>query len=192
MSKLALRSTARNYKSIAPRAAAAWLEGRPDAQLLDVREPVEFAGARIPGSRLLPLGRLAGALATIDPASPVLCVCRSGRRSAEAAATLLANGFSDVTCLEGGLLAWQDAGLAVERDIRPPWPLERQVRLVAGLLVLAGVGFSLRWPWAIGLSAFVGAGLTFAGLTDWCGMGLLLAKAPWNRRSSAVCGIRNQ
>jgi hypothetical protein len=71
-----------------------------------------------------------------------------------------------------------------------PWSLDRQVRFAAGLLVLVGLALALRWPAAIALSWFVGGGLVFAALTDWCGMGLLLAKAPWNRvrNAGAACG----
>jgi hypothetical protein len=87
-----------------------------------------------------------------------------------------------VTSLSGGMSAWERAGLPVEREARAPWSLERQVRLSAGSLVLLGT--VLGWlvhPAFFGLSAFVGAGLIFAAITDWCGMGLLLARAPWNR-----------
>ena len=87
--------------------------------------------------------------------------------------------------MTGGVAAWKAAGLPVEKDEHAPWSLERQVRVVAGALVVTGVvlGFWIH-PGFFGLSAFVGAGLVFAGITDWCGMGLLLAKAPWNRRSN--------
>ncbi|NIP94254.1 MAG: DUF2892 domain-containing protein, partial [Akkermansiaceae bacterium] len=77
------------------------------------------------------------------------------------------------------------AGLPTERDETAPWPLERQLRLAAGLLVLTGLTLALFWPGAIVLSWLVGGGLVFAALADWCGMGLLLAKAPWNRPGRA-------
>jgi rhodanese-related sulfurtransferase len=100
----------------------------------------------------------------------------------------VALGFDQVQQLDGGLTAWEQAGFPLEKDDRAPWALERhelgttvQVRLAAGLLVLAGLSLSLVWPSAIGLSRFVGAGLLFAAVRDWCGMGLLLAKMPWNR-----------
>ena len=150
-------------------------------QLVDVREHPEFAAGRIAGARLLPLGELERRVAELDRSRPVVCVCRSGRRSAQAAEKLVALGFSRVHQLDGGLLAWEQAGLPVEKDAHAPWALERQVRFAAGLLVLAGLGLSLIWPVAVALSWFVGAGLVFAAVTDWCGMGLLLAKLPWNR-----------
>ena len=88
--------------------------------------------------------------------------------------------------MEGGTLAWGDAGLPLERGRISMISLERQVRIAAGSLVLIGLilGYFVT-PWFIALSAFVGAGLVFAGITDYCGMGLLLAKLPWNTRQSA-------
>jgi len=150
-------------------------------QLLDVREHPEFAAGRIAGSHCLPLGELERNAAGLSRNRPVVCLCRSGKRAAQAAEKLAALGFTDVLRLEGGLLAWEQAGLPLEKDAHAPWALERQVRLAAGLLVLMGLGFSLVWPPAIGLSWLVGGGLAFAALTDWCGMGLLLAKMPWNQ-----------
>ena len=89
--------------------------------------------------------------------------------------------------LEGGVTAWEQAGLPVKRG-KTVLSLERQVRVAAGLLVLTGVvlGFLVH-PAFFGLAAFVGAGLTFAGLTDWCGMAMLLAKMPWNQRGGTCC-----
>lgn len=150
-------------------------------QLVDVREHPEYAGGRIAGARLLPLGELERRAGELDRAAPVVCVCRSGKRSAQAAEKLAALGFTRVHQLDGGLVAWEQAGLPLEKDTHAPWALERQVRFAAGLLVLAGLGLALIWPAVIALSWFVGAGLVFAAATDWCGMGLLLAKMPWNR-----------
>jgi hypothetical protein len=92
----------------------------------------------------------------------------------------VALGFDQVQQLDGGLTAWEQARFPLEKDERAPWALERQVRLAAGLLVLARFSLSLVWPPAIGLSWFVAAGLVFAAVRDWCGIGLLLAKMPWN------------
>jgi len=94
-----------------------------------------------------------------------------------------AAGFPNVLSVEGGTDAWQRAGLPVVRGQDKVISLERQVRIAAGLLVLIGIAMGwLVHPVFLGLSAFVGAGLTFAGITDWCGMGMLLAKMPWNQR----------
>jgi rhodanese-related sulfurtransferase len=154
-------------------------------QIVDVRSGGEFAGGRITGAKLLPLAELSTRQHELDRETPVVCVCQGGRRSACARDQLLQLGCTDVASLTGGMNAWARAGLPVEKDAGAPWALERQVRVTAGGLVLLGVG--LGWfvhPLFFGLSAFVGAGLVFAGVTDWCGMGLLLARAPWNRRAS--------
>lgn len=160
-------------------------------QLVDVREAPEFAGGRIAGARLIPLGTLAKRAGELDRSRPVVLVCRSGKRSEQAREQLAALGFGQIACLDGGLMAWEAAGQPVEKDAHAPWSLERQVRVAAGALVLLGVGLGFfLHPGFFGLSAFVGAGLIFAGVTDWCGMGLLIAKAPWNRRRDGVCCTR--
>jgi rhodanese-related sulfurtransferase len=173
---------------IAPVELRARLERGEPLQLIDVREHPEFASGRLAGSRLIPLGQLERRAAEMDPAQPVVCLCRSGKRAAQAAETLSGLGLTRVARLEGGLLAWEQAGLPLEKDAHAPWALERQVRFTAGLLVLFGLGLSLVWPPAIGLSWFVGAGLVFAAMTDWCGMGLLLARMPWNRPAKSHAG----
>ena len=96
-------------------------------------------------------------------------------------------GFTDCQVVEGGTLGWAEAGLPVNRGTTKVISLERQVRIAAGLLVLTGVALG-TWvhPGFYGISAFVGAGLTFAGITDWCGMAMLLAKMPWNQRPVGV------
>jgi rhodanese-related sulfurtransferase len=159
------------------------LEAGEPLQLVDVREEPEFAAARLAGARLIPLGEMERRAAELDRSRPLVLMCRSGKRSGQAREQLSGLGFNNMACLTGGLTAWEAAGLPVERDASAPWALERQVRIAAGSLVLLGValGFFVH-PGFYGLSAFVGVGLVFAGITDWCGMGLLLAKAPWNRR----------
>ena len=153
-------------------------------QLADVREYPEFAAGRIAGSRLLPLGELERSASALDRVQPVVCVCRSGKRSAPAAEKLTALGFTDVRQLGGGLLAWEQAGLPLEKDVHAPWALERQVRLVAGLLVLLGLGLSHIWSVAIALAWFVPLGLVFSAITDSCAMGMLIAKLPWNMQAA--------
>ena len=157
--------------------------------LLDVREYPEFAGGRLPGARLLPLAELERRAGELPRDREIVTVCRTGRRSAEAAAKLTQLGFEKVSGLDGGVMAWEQAGLPVERDARAPWALERQVRLVAGLLALLGLGLSHVWPVAIALAWFVPAGLVFAAITDSCAMGMLIAKLPWNRRSGPACSL---
>ncbi len=168
--------------------------GAPAPLLLDVRTPLEHQEVHHPQARLVPLDELdAPGLANKEGAdSEVVVICRSGGRAKKAADKLAAAGMSNVCILEGGMLAWDAAGLPVNRG-KKIMSLERQVRVAAGSLVLAGVILG-TWvhPGFYGLSAFVGAGLVFAGITDWCGMGLLLAKAPWNKAPgcSAASGSR--
>jgi rhodanese-related sulfurtransferase len=150
-------------------------------QIIDVREYPEYAAGHIAGSQLVPLVELESRASELNRQETIVCVCHSGKRSAQAADKLVTLGFHHVYQLAGGLLAWEEAKLPLEKTGRRPWLLERQVRLAAGLLVVAGLGLSLLWPPAVGLAWFVGAGLIFAALTNWCGMGLLLARLPWNR-----------
>lgn len=157
--------------------------GKEDLHLVDVREYAEFAGGRVSGAKLLPLGEIEKRHAEIDHAKPIYVMCRTGRRSGEAQKKLKSLGFTNVINVAGGFKAWKKEDLPFEKDDKAPWALERQVRFVAGLLVLLGVFLSLTvHPYFIVISAFVGAGLTFAGATDWCGMAMLLAKMPWNQK----------
>jgi rhodanese-related sulfurtransferase len=113
--------------------------------------------------------------------TPLYLLCRTGTRAQQAWKRLHDAGFTHVVCVEGGTEAWEQAGLPVVRG-RGVIALDRQVRIAAGLLVLLGVGLSiLVHPAFVALSAFVGTGLLFAGITDTCGMAMLLAKMPWNQ-----------
>jgi rhodanese-related sulfurtransferase len=172
-----------------PSALQAILAGPASPLLLDVREFPEFAGGHLEGARLLPLNDLERGAGKLPKDREIVCICRSGRRSAEAAATLGQLGFAKVSQLAGGVTAWTEAGLPLEREARAPWALERQVRLVAGLLVLLGLGLSRVWPVAIALAWFVPLGLVFAAVTDSCAMGMLIAKLPWNRRTTSACSL---
>jgi rhodanese-related sulfurtransferase len=158
--------------------------GSEGAILIDVREPVEFAGSRIAGANLVPLGEIESRNGELDREKNVYLVCRSGRRSGEAQRKLFALGFANVINVSGGIDAWKRSGLAVERDELAPWSIERQVRFTAGLLVLIGVLLSVFvHPYFIVLSGSVGFGLAFTATIDWCGMGMLIAKMPWNKRA---------
>jgi rhodanese-related sulfurtransferase len=159
------------------------LTGQPDLQLIDVRTPVEFAEVHVPLARNIPLDELKTDLLPIPKNQPVYLLCRTGRRAEKAAGEFLKNGFIQPIVVEGGTLAWIEANLPVARGVVKVISLERQVRIAAGSLVVAGI--LLGWfvhRGFFGLSAFVGAGLVFAGITDFCGMGLLLAKMPWNKK----------
>jgi rhodanese-related sulfurtransferase len=150
--------------------------------LVDVREPVEHAEVHIPGARLIPLGQLEQRVEEIDRSCPVVVMCQSGKRGAEAREKLTKLGFTGVRNLDGGILAWKSAGLPVTETSRKVLPLMRQVQITIGLGVLTGVVLSkLVDPNFIYLSAFFGAGLIFAGSTGWCGLAILMSKMPWNR-----------
>ena len=150
------------------------------AILVDVREADEHARERVPGARHNPLSRLAVMEAPAGKA--VIFHCRSGARTAANAARLAGAASCEAYILEGGLDAWKKAGLPTAIDRHQPIEIMRQVQIVAGSLVLLGVALGV-WvaPAFFALSAFVGAGLAFAGITGWCGMARLLAVMPWNR-----------
>lgn len=161
----------------------------PDLVLIDVRSPAEFRAEHIPGSINLPLDQLdeAAIARQCGEGQTVCLVCKSGQRAAVAAERLAtktpAPGKFALTRLEGGINALAECNVALNRASGGVISLERQVRIAAGGLVLLGVliGSALH-PAGFALSALVGAGLVVAGVTDWCGMGLLLARLPWNAR----------
>jgi rhodanese-related sulfurtransferase len=159
--------------------ARTWLdEGK--ASLVDVRGADEYAREHIDGAQLLPLPMLSPNCLRV--ASPVIFYCRSGARTSAQSTALAQAAGGPAYVLDGGLEAWRAAGLPTKIDRSQPLEIMRQVQLVAGALILTGV--LLGWfvaPGFFGLSAFVGAGLMFAGATGWCGMAKLLAHMPWNR-----------
>lgn len=159
------------------------LAGEP-IELIDVRTPVEFREIHVPFARNLPLDQLKPtelAEARPDGERPLFVICRSGSRGQQACDKLRAIGYTNVVNVSGGTQAWAEAGLPVVHGQKAV-SLERQVRIAAGLLVVLGavLGWLVHPGW-IGLSALVGAGLIFAGVTDTCGMAMLLARMPWNR-----------
>ncbi|HRH40841.1 MAG TPA: rhodanese-like domain-containing protein [Pyrinomonadaceae bacterium] len=162
-----------------------------NAQIIDVRERAEFAGGRISEAKSFPLGELEKRAVEFDRTKPIFVICRTGRRSLKAQKKLNGLGFNNVINVKGGFEAWKKEGLPFERDENAPWALERQVRLTAGLLVFVGVlaNFFIH-PYFIWLAGFIGLGLIFAAVTDTCAMGMILAKMPWNKQSSAEanCG----
>jgi rhodanese-related sulfurtransferase len=167
-------------------------DGRP-VDLIDVRTPAEFNAVHAEGARLAPLGQIEPAKVMSSrrgrQEDPVFLICKSGSRSEKVLEQFDAAGFENVACVEGGTDAWEQAGLPVVRG-RRTISLERQVRIGAGALVLIGVMLGvLVHPWLLAIAAFVGAGLMFAGIADFCGMALVLARMPWNRGSGvdAAC-----
>jgi rhodanese-related sulfurtransferase len=154
-------------------------------EVIDVRTPAEFREVHSTLARNEPLDALnpAAIMAARHRGAdqPLYIICRSGNRSGKACQQFIKAGYTNVVNIEGGTNAWDEAGLPVVRG-RKAISLERQVRISAGFLVLPGVllGFVVH-PLFMGLAAFVGSGLIFAGITDTCGMAMLLAKLPWNQ-----------
>jgi rhodanese-related sulfurtransferase len=174
-------------KTILPKEVHERQQRGESAHLLDVRTPAEHAEVHVPGVHLLPLDRLdaeqMARSAGFTKDTPLYILCRSGNRAKQAAEKLERAGFSACHVVEGGTMGWVEAGLPVNHGQSRVISLERQVRIAAGALVLTGVVLaSVVHPAFVWLSGFVGAGLIFAGITDWCGMGMLIAKLPWNQR----------
>jgi rhodanese-related sulfurtransferase len=177
---------AETVRQASPEDVARWLD-QGDAVLIDVREDFEHAEESIDNAIHTPL-------AAVDPETirqahagrRIVFHCKAGPRSRDAASRLAAAG-EPVYCLAGGIDAWRAAGLPVTRSANAPkLPVMRQVQIAAGSLVVIGVALgTLVSPWFLALSAFVGCGLVFAGVTGWCGMARLLGAMPWNRPPKA-------
>lgn len=152
------------------------------AVLVDIREPDEFARSHVPGAQSQPLSTWEKAHLTIEPDADVIFTCRSGVRTAGACDRLAGRVSGEAFVLDGGLDAWTKAGLPIKTNAEAPLEIMRQVQIAAGSLVLIGVllGYLVAPAW-FALAAFVGAGLTFAGISGFCGMARLLMLAPWNR-----------
>lgn len=185
-----------NIHTITPERLAELHRDTPQLPLIDVRTPAEYREVHVAGSQNIPLAQL-------DPAEvmqahrggseePLYVICQSGGRGRQACERFLAAGYSNVVNVQGGTQQCVAAGLPVVRG-KKTISLERQVRIAAGTLVLLGaILAALVHPAFIALAAFVGAGLVFAGLTDTCGMGMLLASMPWNQNGGPVqaCKVR--
>lgn len=156
-----------------------------DFKLIDVRTPAEFETLHATGAQNFPLDKLDADSLTEDKKT-IAVICQSGQRSLKASGKLLAAGIKNVVSVDGGTAAWQKAGLPVTPG-KQTISLERQVRIVAGSITLAGAIAAIISGnvYFAGIPAFIGAGLTFAGITDTCGMALVLAKMPWNSRKAA-------
>ncbi|HIK94949.1 MAG TPA: DUF2892 domain-containing protein [Planctomycetes bacterium] len=161
------------------------LDGQGNVDVIDVRTPVEFREVRAVVARNVPLDSLNPHAVMKEwngtASDPLYVICRSGTLAAKACQQFIDAGYTNVVNVEGGTQAWDEAGLPVIRG-KKAISLERQVRIAAGFLVLLGavLGFFVN-PYFMGLSAFVGGGLMFAGITDTCGMGMMLARMPWNQ-----------
>src|SRR5690606_5702450 len=167
--------------SLSPADVAARLKA-DQAVLIDVREPDEHAREHIAGAVTAPLSVFEGAELSLKPGKDAIFMCRSGSRTAGNCHRLAALIDGPAHVLEGGLAAWQTAGLPVRAERKPPLEPMRQVQMAAGGLILLGGALGVMvHPGFWGISAFVGAGLFVAGATGFCGMARLLAVMPWNR-----------
>ena len=180
-----------SHTTITPATLARELSGTPGLTVIDVRTPAEFAEVHAVPARNIPLPEVStaslAAAGHAAPGLPVYILCQTGRRALAAADALSAAGCARPVVVEGGTVAGAAAGLPVVRGGTKAVSLERQVRIAAGSLVLVGVILSqFVHPGFVWLSGFVGAGLVFAGVTDFCGMGILLSRAPWNRSRPAA------
>ncbi len=161
-------------------------------QLLDVRSHAEHAAVHVPGVQLTPLGEIDADTFTHESGfakdQPLYIFCASGNRAKHAADRLSKLGYAQCQVVEGGTEAWVKAGLPVNRGTTAMVSLENQVRIAAGGIVLTGVLLTqFVNPAFIWLSGFVGVGLLISGFTDWCGMGMLIARMPWNQRGGGDC-----
>ena len=181
-------------KNITVQELQAILAAGTPVDLIDVRTPAEYASAHVPGARLHQLDGLdCGAVLASREAeahSPIYLLCHGGTRAGKAAVKFAEAGFSGAVVVEGGTQAWVDAGLPVEREAKGAvLPLDRQLQLVIGALVVTGVLLShfvdVHWIW---LSGFVGAGLIMAGTTGFCPMRSLIALMPWNQKGKCCSG----
>lgn len=172
--------------SLSPREVADRLKAG-SARLVDIREADEFAREHVGGAAPAPLSAFEKADLSIHASRDIVFMCRTGNRTGMNCDRLAARVDGPAFVLEGGLDAWKKAGLPTRLDKGQPIELMRQVQMVAGGLILTGALLGLLVnPAFWGLSAFVGAGLFFAGLTGFCGMARLLALAPWNRAARAA------
>lgn len=174
-----------SVKTMGPQEFAKLIQADQRIDLIDVRTPVEFHEVHVQGARNVPLDRLSPVEVQNErngtAEEPLYLICRGGNRAEQACRRFLEAGFTQVVNIEGGTQACEQAGLAVIRG-KKAVALERQVRIAAGALVLLGVVLgTFVHPYFVGLSAFVGAGLMFAGITDTCAMGMLIARMPWNQ-----------
>jgi rhodanese-related sulfurtransferase len=187
-----VKENAMTLSTITPKQLHDEIRSGKKINLIDVRTPVEFREVHVSCAKNVPLDRISAAQHSEipnDAAAPTYVICKSGGRSKQACDKLVAGGYKNIINVEGGTSACEQAGLPVVRG-KKAMSLERQVRIAAGTLVFIGTLLAAFVnDWFALLPGFVGAGLVFAGLTDTCGMGMILARMPWNQvsNSSASC-----
>lgn len=165
--------------------------GNWSGRFVDVRNFDEYASERLEGTRCVPLDRLMFEASSWDPDECVLLLCKSGMRATQGAQQLEQAGFRDVRIVEGGINACRKAGLAILQD-RKTLPIQRQVFIAAGIVLLAGLGLSLVHPWFLAIDWFVAGMLVVAGWTGFCPMAIMLKVMPWNRSDAspgASCAV---
>lgn len=149
---------------------------------INVCTPDEYKEKHIAGVRSVPLDEIERHLAEFKDKKTIYVHCRSGRRGVAAIEKLSALGITaELVNVEGGILAWEGAGYSTNR-ISSRISLMRQTFIAAGVLSIAAhvLALTVSLTWLL-LSVAIGIGLTFAGLTGWCGMTLMLARMPWNK-----------
>jgi rhodanese-related sulfurtransferase len=169
-------------KNIDAKTLEKWLKNN-EAVVVDVREPAEHEAEKISGSNLLPLANVSKNSLPQCAGKKLVLHCRSGKRSSSACQKLLEQDPNlEIYNLEGGIMAWGENGCEVKKSGKFCLPLDQQVQLTIGLGVLFGVilGYLVNENFFL-LSGFFGAGLTFAGLSGYCGLAVLMAKMPWNK-----------
>ncbi|MEM6107135.1 rhodanese-like domain-containing protein [Mycobacterium sp. 050272] len=164
------------------------LESPTAPRVIDVRTPAEFETSHIAGSYNVPLDVVdehgPAVAQRLDDDPDVVLVCRSGQRATKAQTLLRNAGLASGRVLQNGITDWERRGFAVDRGA-PRWDLERQVRLVAGSVVLSSVVGSLAVPRLKWLAGAIGAGLTYAAISNTCAMATALSKLPYNRAATA-------
>jgi rhodanese-related sulfurtransferase len=171
-----------------------WMDSG-EAVVVDVREPAEHAAEKIQGATLVPLGTVNKTALPETGGKKLVIHCRSGKRSMNACEKLLAEDPNlEIYNLEGGISAWGTAGHSVASSGKFFLPLDRQVQLTIGLGVLIGslLAYFVN-PLFFLLTGFFGAGLTFAGLSGFCGLAMVMARMPWNQVAGASptsCSVR--
>ncbi|GHO77721.1 sulfurtransferase [Ktedonobacter sp. SOSP1-85] len=162
-----------------------------NAIAIDVRTSAEFESKHIPGSHNIPLDQLpayTNEIAELASNAAVLLICQSGTRARKAAEVLQTMPVSSLSILDGGIVAWEKAGKPYKQGVQK-WSMERQVRGVAGTLVLLGaLGGLFAWKPLTWIAALIGGGLAYSAASNTCGMALLLSKLPYNQ--GAVCDVR--
>ncbi|MDA1194462.1 MAG: DUF2892 domain-containing protein, partial [Planctomycetota bacterium] len=162
--------------SVSATEAAARVRAGGGLTVIDVRTGGEYAAEHVAGSKSIPLDQVELRVDEIRAVpAPRLILCASGARARMALETLAPLGVGGLAVVEGGIHAYAAAGGETVKG-RGVMSLERQVRIAAGAMVLVGAGLgAFVHPLGYALSAFVGAGLMFAGITNTCGMGMLIA-----------------